>query len=75
MEGALEELRAKVTSSVQRRNETLLEQLRKASVHLWPLGQPQERVLNVYPYLIRYGRVLMSDLSKRVRLPLDGDAA
>ncbi|MGH7546273.1 MAG: bacillithiol biosynthesis cysteine-adding enzyme BshC, partial [Gemmatimonadota bacterium] len=54
MEGALEELRAKVTSSVQRRNETLLEQLRKAAVHLWPLGQPQERVLNVYPYLIRY---------------------
>lgn len=72
---ALDELRAKITTSVQRRNETALEQLRKAAVHLWPLGQPQERVLNVYPYLVRYGRALISDLSERVRLPLDADGA
>lgn len=75
IERALEELRSKVTTGVQRRNETLVEQLRKAAVHLWPLGRPQERVLNVYPYLIRYGRSLLAAFGERVPLPFDPDRA
>lgn len=75
MERALGELHTKVTTSVQRQDEVVLEQLRKAAVHLWPLGQPQERVLNVYPYLVRYGRSLIADLRRRVPLPLDADEA
>jgi bacillithiol biosynthesis cysteine-adding enzyme BshC len=70
-EKALHELEGKITSSVKRRDETLLEQLRKAAAHLAPLAQPQERVLNAYPYLIRYGRALIDQIAARIRLPLD----
>lgn len=72
-EKALRELEGKITSSVQRQNVVVLEQLRKAAVHLAPLGQPQERVLNAYPYLVRYGRALIAEIAGRVQLPLDAD--
>lgn len=52
---ASKEIEKRILSQLKRRNATLLDQLAKARHNLFPLGQPQERVLNVVPYLIRYG--------------------
>ncbi len=71
VERALHDLEAKITTSLQRRNEILLDQLRKAATHLMPLGQPQERVLNVYPYLVRYGRDLLAAIAEQIHPRLE----
>ncbi len=47
------------------------QQLEKAAVHLYPNGQPQERVLNPYQYLIRYGKALLDEIYENALSPLD----
>ena len=47
-----------------------MEQLEKAAVNLFPLGQPQERVLNVMPYLARYGPALLEAVAGAIRVQL-----
>jgi len=46
-------------------------QLEKAAVNLYPGGKPQERVLTVYPFLVRYGEGLLDEISAKVVTPLD----
>ncbi len=53
---ASQELEKKIVHHLKRENEILVSQLAKARHNLFPLGKPQERVFNVIPYLIRYGR-------------------
>ena len=45
----------KILQAVKRQNETLEGQLSKARSNLYPTGVPQERILNVFHYLARYG--------------------
>lgn len=45
----------KIMQAVKRENETALQQLEKAQVHIAPDGKPQERVLTPAYYLARYG--------------------
>jgi uncharacterized protein YllA (UPF0747 family) len=52
----------KITAHHRKRHETELEQLRKAANNLYPGGAPQERVLNVLPYLSRYGIPLLLEV-------------
>ncbi len=52
---ALDDLEKKVVHALKRENEIALAQLEKAQLHLWPDGSPQERVLNPFYYLTRYG--------------------
>lgn len=52
---ALEEVEKKVVHALKRENEIALAQLEKAQHHLFPRGKPQERVLNPFYYLTRYG--------------------
>ncbi len=52
--GLLEELERKVLQAVKRENEIALRQLAKAQLHLFPLGKPQERVLDPFQFLPRY---------------------
>ena len=40
---------------LKKQNDILLQQLDKARRNLFPLGRPQERVLNVSTYTVRYG--------------------
>jgi bacillithiol biosynthesis cysteine-adding enzyme BshC len=70
IEKAVRELEGKVTAALERRNRVLRDQIEKAAVHLAPLGQPQERVLNVYPYLVRYGRDVLRTLFEQLPVPL-----
>lgn len=48
-------LQGKVERSLQQRHEQSLEQLRRLLDQLLPLQQPQERVLTLESYLVRYG--------------------
>jgi uncharacterized protein YllA (UPF0747 family) len=61
----------KLTSHLKKRSETELDQLRKAAVHLYPGGAAQERVLNVLPFLARYGPGLLQDIAGVIRVSLD----
>ena len=52
---AFQDVERKIVQSVKRENEIGLAQLKKAHLHLFPDGKPQERVLNPLYYLTRYG--------------------
>jgi len=70
----LEELEKKIVQHLKRRNAIGLEQLEKAVVNIGPLGQPQERVVNVYPYLARYGPDLLGAIADAIPVRLGAPA-
>jgi len=59
---AFDEAERKILQALKRQNEIALDQLEKAQRHLFPLGRPQERSLNAFYYLTRYGPELVSSL-------------
>ena len=59
---AFQDVERKIVQSVKRENEIGLGQLGKAHVHLFPMGKPQERVLNPLYYLARYGNSFIEAL-------------
>ncbi len=59
---AFDEAERKILQAVKRQNEISLGQLEKAQRNLFPLGKPQERVLNAFYYLSRYGPELIPAL-------------
>jgi bacillithiol biosynthesis cysteine-adding enzyme BshC len=60
----------KIVQALRRESETRLAQLEKARLHLFPEGKPQERVLNVFYYLFRYGPSFLSSVAERIEVPL-----
>ncbi len=54
-QGAVAEIEKRLVSHLKKQNHILLQQLDKARRNLFPLGRPQERVLNVTSYAVRYG--------------------
>jgi uncharacterized protein YllA (UPF0747 family) len=54
-QGALAEIEKRLLAHLKKQNDILLQQLDKARRNLFPLGHPQERVLNVTTYAVRYG--------------------
>jgi bacillithiol synthase len=54
----------KIVQALKRVGETHLQQVEKARLHLFPDGEPQERVLNVFYYLARYGPELLTELTE-----------
>ncbi len=73
---AFEEAEKRILQAVKRQNEIALSQLEKAQVHLYPNGKPQERVLNVFYYLARFGGDLIEALlgSFRIEMPAGGES-
>jgi bacillithiol biosynthesis cysteine-adding enzyme BshC len=67
----------KVASHLKKKSEVELEQLRKAASNLFPESSPQERLLNVLPYIARYGSGLLPDVARAMQVQLipDGVAA
>jgi bacillithiol biosynthesis cysteine-adding enzyme BshC len=72
---AFDEAERKILQAVKRENEVGLEQLEKARRHLFPMGKPQERVLNVFYYLARYGPGLIPALLDEFPVALGIDSA
>jgi bacillithiol biosynthesis cysteine-adding enzyme BshC len=52
------------------RNETRIEQLRRAATSIYP-GGPQERILNVVPFLATYGPTLLHAMHDAMPVALD----
>jgi bacillithiol biosynthesis cysteine-adding enzyme BshC len=60
----------KIVQAVRRESETRLAQLEKAQLHIHPNGKPQERVLNVFYYLFRYGASFLTSVADRIEIRL-----
>ncbi len=68
--GALDEVERKVLHALKRENEIALAQLEKAQLHLFPRGKPQERVMNPFYYLTRYGAAFLDEAYARFAVNL-----
>lgn len=64
----------KIVSHLKKKNEIGIEQLRKASLNLYPYGKSQERGLGAISYLARYGSALVDVLAGEISNRLDADA-
>jgi uncharacterized protein YllA (UPF0747 family) len=72
---AFDDAERKILQSVKRQNEIALGQLAKAQQNLFPGGKPQERVMNVFYYLARYGPGLIPALLDEFHVALGTDSA
>ena len=63
----------KILQSVKRENEVASSQLEVAQRHLFPDGQPQERMLTPFYYLTRYGSDFVASLAERFTVDLDDE--
>jgi len=61
-----QEIEKKLIASLKRESETLLRQISRARDAVYPRGEPQERVLTLASFLIRYGPGLLDALSDEV---------
>ena len=67
---ALDELEKKIVHALKRENEIALAQLEKAQLHLYPESKPQERVMNPFYYVARYGGAFLEGVYERFRVNL-----
>ena len=65
--GLIDDLERKIVQGIKRENEIALTQLAKAQLNLFPLGQPQERVLHPFQFLVRYDREFLSLVMEKAR--------
>ncbi|MBI4544019.1 MAG: bacillithiol biosynthesis cysteine-adding enzyme BshC [Gemmatimonadetes bacterium] len=70
----LQESEKRIAQHFKKHSATGLGQLEKARSNLFPSGQPQERVLNVLHYLVRYGPDLLPAAAQALPIEL-GTAA
>jgi bacillithiol biosynthesis cysteine-adding enzyme BshC len=61
-------LEKKIVRAAKKRNDIAVGQVRKAGDHLYPNGHLQERVFNIVPYLLKYGRAFMDKLDEAIDL-------
>lgn len=61
----IEVLERKLGDRVKDQHQLMRQQLEKVAVHMYPGGDPQERILNIYPYVIRYGESLLEAVYER----------
>ena len=64
--GGTHDIEKKLVAALRRANETLGSQIARARAALYPGGKPQERVLTLASFLIRYGPALVDALEAEV---------
>lgn len=67
MQHELSRLEEKALRAVKRRNELLVAQLQSAHTHLFPQHRLQERLLNIVPYLLKFGPDLVASMAQGLR--------
>lgn len=72
---AFDDAERKILQALKREHEIALDQLEKAQRHLFPFGKPQERTLNVFYYLARYGPELLARLLDELAVDLGTHSA
>nr|WP_238473259.1 bacillithiol biosynthesis BshC [Desulforamulus profundi] len=58
----------KVKQRHRKNNQVAIRQLNKVNAMLHPLGQWQERVYNIFPYLMKYQPDLLKEIYHAIRL-------
>lgn len=71
----LTEAEKKIAQHLKKQNDLGLDQIEKARANLFPGGDPQERVLNIHQYLVRYGDDLLRELHDAMEVRFDGVTA
>ena len=71
---ALIDMDKKIVRHLKRRNSIELAQLQRASANLYPMGQPQERVIGIAAYYARYGAAFLDGVAEEIRFDLDRPA-
>jgi hypothetical protein len=61
-----QEIEKKLLAGLKRENEGLVRQIVRARAAVYPRGEPQERVLSLASFLIRYGPGLLEELEREV---------
>lgn len=61
------DIEKRIVSHLKQRNETLVQQVARTRAALFPLGKPQERVLGIPAFLVRYGREFLAAALDEVR--------
>ena len=61
-----QEIEKKLLAGLKRENEALVRQIVRARAAVYPRGEPQERVLTLASFLIRYGPGLLEELEREV---------
>jgi bacillithiol synthase len=69
--GATHDVEKKLIAQSKRANETLVQQIRRARLSLFPLQLPQERVLSYPSFAVRYGPALLEGLLTEVQQWVD----
>jgi len=64
--GGVQEIEKKLLGSLKRENEGLVRQVVRARAAVYPRGEPQERMLTLATFLIRYGPGLLKELEQEV---------
>jgi uncharacterized protein YllA (UPF0747 family) len=59
-------LEKKVLKAAKKQNDILIQQLHKVKNNLYPANHPQERILNIVPYLIKYGYPFLDTLYQAI---------
>lgn len=67
----LAEVEKKVVQALKRENEITLAQIAKAQLHLFPGGIPQERRMNPWYFLFRYGPDFLDQLLQQARTAVE----
>jgi bacillithiol biosynthesis cysteine-adding enzyme BshC len=67
---AFQEAEKKILQAIKRKNEVVETQLVKARVNLFPGGDPQERVLNVFHFVSRYGPGVIDHFAEAIEAAL-----
>jgi bacillithiol biosynthesis cysteine-adding enzyme BshC len=62
----LEDIERRILAHLKHQDDILVRQLANARQSLYPLGKPQERVLNVVPYLVRYGTGFLEAVHREI---------
>ncbi|MBE0713054.1 MAG: bacillithiol biosynthesis cysteine-adding enzyme BshC [Candidatus Aminicenantes bacterium] len=61
-------LEKKMVQAAKKQNDIAIGQIRKAGDHLYPHGHLQERVLNIVPFLLKYGPAFVDKLDEAIDL-------
>lgn len=60
----IEHMEKRVITRLKQQNETLVRQIAHARSSTYPNGRPQERVLNVLQYLVKYGPAFLQEIER-----------